>query len=327
MRGPLTLLCWVWLSVFAPGQDTGLQSAQAANQQAMQAAQLANQQAMDAAIAANQQAMQAAQAANQEAMQNAQAAANQTPLAVPRPKFSVRPGTYNAPLTVKIKSPRGTTTYYTTDGWTPTKDSTRYTGPIQVNSTTTLQAIAIAENLWRSAPVWATYTVKQAANSPATQNSPSAENAVAPTASLRRMLPQGTPVHLVFTSDLSSKKADVGDKIPLALAADLKVGDVVLVKKGAPAWATVTDADGTHILGVPGEIAFQADSLNADGVLVKLQGGASKEGQRRDGAAALSAMSVPVAGIFLVHGHNAEIKKGASFFAKVCEDTPLPPQN
>jgi hypothetical protein len=43
--------------------------------------------------------------------------------------------------------------------------------------------------------------------------------------------------------------------------------------------------------------------------------------------AAVSAMFVPVAGPFLVHGHDAEIKRGAMFVAPVSEDTPLPPTN
>jgi hypothetical protein len=313
----------------AVAQDPGLQAAQAANQQAMQAAQAANQQAMQAAQAANQQAMQAAESANDRALQSAQTAALQNGQVgfVPRPKFSVRPGIYNAPLTVKIKSPRDTTTYYTTDGWTPTRNSTRYTGSITVNSTTTIQAIAVSENLWRSVPASATYTVNQTttASSPPAQELTSVASAPAVPLPGNRMLPQGTPVRLVFASDLSSKKADVGDKIPLTLADDLKVGDVVLVKKGAPAVATVTDADGTHILGVPGEIAFEADSLNVDGVLVKLRGGAARLGRDRQGGAAVSALFVPVAGLFLVHGHDAEIQRGASFVATVSEDTPLPP--
>jgi hypothetical protein len=89
---------------------------------------------------------------------------------------------------------------------------------------------------------------------PALASPASASGIRASSNAVNRMLKEGTPVHLVFASDLSSKTADVGDKIPLMLAKDIKLGDVVLVKKGAPAVATVTDADGKHILGVPGEI-------------------------------------------------------------------------
>jgi chitobiase/beta-hexosaminidase-like protein len=122
MRIPVISFALVLKAALALGQDPGLLAAQQANQQAMQAAQTANQQAMQAAQMANQQAMQQAQttAIGQGLM----------PGAVPRPRFSVKPGAYSAPLTVKIKAPRETTVYFTTDGWTPTQDSPRYTGPI-----------------------------------------------------------------------------------------------------------------------------------------------------------------------------------------------------
>jgi len=76
----------------------------------------------------------------------------------------------------------------------------------------------------------------------------------------------------------------------------------VLVKKAPPAVATVTDADGTHILGVPARSLLRAESLNVDGVLVKLRGGL----RGWDGIAKLALQSrrcsYPVAGMFLVHG-------------------------
>jgi len=335
MRIPLILSALAVSATLALGQDMAMQAAQQANQQAMQAAQLANQQAMQAALTAHQQAMFAAQQAAQNAQHAAQTTANHPELLpgnVPRPKFSVNSGTYSGPLTVKIKPPRETTVYYTTDGWTPTKDSTRYTGPITIDSTTTLQAIAVYEGLWKSIPASATYKVRPSSAASIPQSAPAAQNAqlpvaeVASSAPAQRMLIRGTPVHLAFASDFSSKKADVGDKIPLMLAEDIKIGDVVLVKKGAPAVGMVTGADGTHLLGVPGQIVFEADSLNVDGVQVKLHGGAAKEAPYRV-RAAVSAFFVPVVGPFLVHGHDAEIKSGASFVASVSEDTPLPPAN
>jgi len=329
MRITLISSVLVLSAAMAQAQDPAAMAAQQANQQAMQAAQMANQQAMQAAEAANQQATRNMQ----QAMQSAQAAASQEGVGnVPRPKFSVKPGYYAAPLTVKIKAPRETTVYYTTDGWTPTKDSTRYTGPITVDSTTTIQAIAVYNGLWHSIPASATYSVRQDKTSPLTRQEPTAltsgtvTSASASQTPTNRMLPQGTPVRLVFVSDVTSKTADVGDKIPLTLADDIKIGDRVLVRKGAPAMATITEADGKRILGVPGEIKFEAESLNVDGVQVKLRGGAAKEAPYRMGAA-FSAMFVPVAGPFLVHGHEAEIKQGAAFVASVSEDTPLPPMN
>jgi hypothetical protein len=322
---PLISSVLVLSAGLALAQDPAAMAAQQANQHALQAAKMANQEAMRNVQQASQNA--------QRAMQNAQAGSLQEgPGNVPRPKFSLKPGAYTAPLIVKIKVPRETTVYYTTDGWTPTKDSTRYTGPITVDSTTTIQAIEIHNGLWHSIPVSATYTVRPEKVSSVPEQSPSsvpsaaAPSALVSKATANRVLAQGTPIRLMFASEVSSKTADVGDKIPLTLADDIKMGDVVLVKKGAPAIAVITETDGKHILGVPGEIKFQADVLNVDGVQVKLRGGAAKEAPYRTGAA-FSAMFVPVAGPFLVHGHDAEIKRGATFVASVSEDTPIPPKN
>jgi len=323
MRTYLTLLTLALVAAFALAQDPGMQAAQQATQMATQAAQQAND-----------QMMQAAQQANQQAMQNAQQASLNTTqcyrCGAATPKFSVKPGNYSAPVTVKLKdSTRGAVIYYTTDGWTPTAASTRYMGPITIDSTTTLQAIAISPYGGRSRVATAFYTLNGV---PPTV--PVAHAVVAspgPTAAASEpakvLLARGTAVPFVIASDVSSKTADVGDKISLTLAEDLKAGDVVVVKKGTPAVATVTEVDKTGMGGAPGEVFFQVDSLQAGSVLIKLRGEAAKEGQDKVVKAA-GLMFIPVvpAGLF-VHGKDAEIKQGASFTAFVDADTLLSPAN
>lgn len=63
---------------------------------------------------------------------------------VSAPTFGVSPGTYPGTQTVSIdvETP-GALIYYSTNGETPTAQSTLYTGPVAVSSTTTLKAIGI----------------------------------------------------------------------------------------------------------------------------------------------------------------------------------------
>ena len=77
------------------------------------------------------------------------------------PTFSPAPGTYTAALPVTISdATTGATIYYTTDGTTPTNQSTTYTGPITVSSTETIEAIATASGMTNSALATATYTIQ-----------------------------------------------------------------------------------------------------------------------------------------------------------------------
>jgi hypothetical protein len=354
MRNLLILLILASSASLAPAQDNlGAQAAQQANLQAQQQAAIQSQQAA-------QEAMDQAKQANQDNMramdQQAQAAAFPGPATtyVAKPSFSVKPGTYTTPQTVKIKeSARGSIIYYTTDGWTPTPDSMRYSGPITIDATTKLQAIAIGPYGVRSRVASAQYTLvltptiaasaAAAKDASAALSSSAADYAAAPGPIVPRsvapgpetpllaapapgqvILRGGTPVPLLFSVDVNSKKADVGDKIPMTLAEDLKEGDTVLVKKGATAFAIVREADGSRGGGVPGEIGLEIDSLNANGTLVKLYGSAYKEGQDKAGTAIAMGVVFPLAALFK-HGQQAEIKKGTPFTAYVDSDVILTP--
>jgi hypothetical protein len=76
------------------------------------------------------------------------------------PTFSLAAGTYPSAQTVRISdATSGATIYYTIDGSTPTTSSTRYTSPINVASTETLSAIAVATGYSNSAVGTAAYTI------------------------------------------------------------------------------------------------------------------------------------------------------------------------
>lgn len=334
---------------YAQAQDPGFAAAQQA-EQAMQQAQMAGQQAAQFM----QQSQLAGQQFAQQAMQASQNAVALQCCAPPAaaPRFSLKSGKYDAPTTVRMTdATRGAIIYYTTDGWTPTPKSHRYTGPITIDSTTTLQAVAIAPYCMRSLVTSAQYTfaTPAAAAAPSTTSSvtvptPAAtsgaaangvasaaaspcvgqNNATIPAANAPGLLlARGTPVPLVFDVKVTSRTAQVGDKILMTLAEDLKVGDVVVAPKGSLAVGNVMQVDKTGAGGAPGDITFKAESLLVHGTVIELCGSALREGQANPPNAALL---IPVVGPFTVfkHGKDAVIAAGTTFVASVRADTQIP---
>lgn len=283
-------------TTFAGAQNSAqmaAQAAQQANQQALQAAQQAN----DDAMRANQQAMQAAQQANDAAMR-----ANSCcgPHYAAEPHFSAKSGIYHRDIKVRLKDrTRGAVMYYTIDGWTPTTASLRYTGPITISSTTTLRAIAVAPGCLASYVTTAVYTL------------PGAPPAVLPSTTFA-WLNSGTPLPFVFTSAVTSKGLEIGDRLPVALAQDLVVGGVLVAPKLTPARATVMQVDGPAGGGRAGTITFAVHSIRlTNGETIQLSGTETIDGPSHL-IVGNALYIVPLGGLF-VHGKQAIIPKGAVF--------------
>src|SRR5713226_1033200 len=97
------------------------------------------------------------------------------------------------------------------------------------------------------------------------------------------VLKEGTDVKLKFADDLSSKTATEGDPVNLVLDEDLKVGDVVVVKAGAKATGTITNAKKAGMMGKAGELNMRLEHLKAGDQRVKVRGSKGKEGQGKEG--------------------------------------------
>jgi hypothetical protein len=81
----------------------------------------------------------------------------------PAPTFSPAAGVYASGQSVTISDTlSGAAIHYTTNGTTPTTSSTLYSGPISVNSSTTLEAIAVESGYNTSSVSTAAYTIGSA---------------------------------------------------------------------------------------------------------------------------------------------------------------------
>lgn len=313
MRTFLAFFSLLMIPCFTLAQeDAATQAAQAALQAAQQ-----SQQAAEQAIRDVQEANRQASEAAQQAMMNSQTTPT-GPCCVAltaTPKFSVKAGKYSKPTIVRITdSTREAVIYYTTDGWTPTVNSPRYRGPVLIDSTTTLQAIAISPYSIRSFVTSATYTINGAP--PASSGSQTAASSSRILALSDKNLPAiGAPVHFVFAADVTSRTASVGDKIPLTLVEDLQFGNT-LVKAGTPATVTIVAVDSTGFGGAPGRLAFEVDPLQSDAGQIPLRGAATREGQAKPPNAAFL---VPGVGEYMIlrHGSDAVIAKGTPFTASL----------
>lgn len=311
------LLAFVLGSVFFAGsfsaiaQDPGAWAAQQATQQAMQsaslqAAQQMQQQMLNSAMMAQQQMMlQQNQVQMQMQLQAAQQGQFNYLNIPPRnfevvvdnfdlPSFSVKPGRVKPGTTVRIKwrASQCGIVYYSTDGWTPTIFSNRYTGPIPISATTHLQAIAFGPDMVRSAVIKADYVVDQAIATPPTQ-----QVALVTDGTLR----SGIELNLVVGSEINSETARVGDKAPLLLDEDLMAGNTLVAAKGTPVDAVLVFAEPAAGADA-GELVFKVQSLNVQGKTIPLTGVEALEGQR---------------------GMQAIIKPGMTLTATVAKDTPL----
>ncbi|HVS86613.1 MAG TPA: hypothetical protein VHF01_00175 [Candidatus Acidoferrum sp.] len=138
------------------------------------------------------------------------------------------------------------------------------------------------------------------------------------------LLREGTLVPLKFVAALSSKTANEGDPVEFLLDDDLKVGDSIVVSKGAHAVATVSNAKKAGMMGRPGELSVQIQYLVSGSSHVRVRGTKGRQGDSKTGATvALAVLFGPIG--LIKHGKNVEIPAGTPLTAYVDQDVWLAP--
>jgi len=156
--------------------------------------------------------------------------------------------------------------------------------------------------------------------------------ATTPKPALTFGLSEDTPVRIKLARTMSSKDAKVDERVDFEVLEDVKVGDVVVIERGAMAIATVTEAHPKRRMGRAGKLHMNIDYVRlTNGEKVNLR--AVKGGSGGNHIAAMTGAMVatgivffPAAPLFLfMHGKDITIPKGTEITAYVAADLPLDP--
>ena len=146
-----------------------------------------------------------------------------------------------------------------------------------------------------------------------------AAEVVAPSAATSTpiVLPEGTPVRMRISRTVSSADATKGDTIDFETVDDVRLGNLVVVPKGATAIGTVTEAVSKRRLARGGKLNVNIDYLRlSSGERLPLRGVQNVKGGGHTGvmAGAMVATGIvffPAAPLFLfMHGKDITIPKG-----------------
>ena len=140
----------------------------------------------------------------------------------------------------------------------------------------------------------------------------------------------GTPVKLRLSETISSADARVGQEIPFEVVEDVAVDQIVVLPKGSPAIATVTEADHRKSMGRAGKlnIAISYSRLKDQEKValraVKETKGGGHVGAMTGAIVATSIVFFPAAPLFLfIHGKDISIPQGTEITAFVEGDMHL----
>src|SRR5579872_2471855 len=161
----------------------------------------------------------------------------------------------------------------------------------------------------------------QPSPTPSTQSNPQPKGFV---------LEDGTPVRIRINRTVSSADAHVGDTIDFEVLEDVQLDGLLIVAKGALAFATVTEAQAKRRMARGGKLDINIDyvkllsSEKAALRAVKDMKGGGNTGAMVGGMVATSLVFFPAAPFFLfMHGKDISIPKGTEVTAYVNGDMKL----
>ena len=136
-------------------------------------------------------------------------------------------------------------------------------------------------------------------------------------------IPRGTILEVEISRTFSSKNFKEGDAVPLRLADNLIVNDVVVIPRFTRVKAIVTRARKAGGFGRSGKLEFKIISVKTlNGIEIPLEYAMEEKGQTDKGAIPVAIFASLVGGAFM-KGSNVTIQQGTRFEAEVAADTDL----
>ncbi len=159
------------------------------------------------------------------------------------------------------------------------------------------------------------------AAAPAATIAPAAPQAVILSAPAGDTLRSGTEVPLVMSESITTngKKLRVGQRIRMAVASDVRLGNQVVIPAGSPAEGEVTDVRFKGMWGKSGRIEARVLSARVGDRLIRLSGTFDDKGVTGTAGVVGAVVLLPVAGFF-VTGTSANIPAGSGVKAFLDED-------
>ncbi len=152
---------------------------------------------------------------------------------------------------------------------------------------------------------------------PATPAPPVVETTATPVAQtqVKIKVPDGEKVRLILMQDLSSSTANEGDRVDLSVAEDVKIGENIIIAKGAMAEGKVAEVKKKRMLGQGGKLLMSVERVRAvDGQNLRLRATSGREGDDKVGKTVVVAvLAGPLA--LLVKGKDVVSPKGTEYTA------------
>jgi hypothetical protein len=177
-----------------------------------------------------------------------------------------------------------------------------------------------------SAALWAVALPVSAQEAPgvAPAVAPPAVAVVPAPAPTTAVLRAGTPITLRILEEVTTKekRARVGQRVVMEVAAPLEINGVTVIPAGTPAWGEVTSVRNKGMWGKSGHLEARALYLRLNGRQIRLSGTFDDKGVTGTAGVVAALAVVPVAGFF-VTGTSAVLPVGGEVGGFIDEDVQL----